>query len=111
MTITLKQAIQKLQNSQNPVNFVNDPEVLDFVSRVNDVGNQVAETVDTEYLLGILTFMKAFLMQNAHTEMVEDGDLELFEFLTNHMNSEEFSVILVLAFKFSAGLAIMEEMH
>lgn len=109
--ISLQEAIDIMDKTENPLDAANDPRLLQFIEDVDGAGVGVLEKHNDEYLASAVGLMMSSCIVKACESPSGDVDLMKMIKLSGLMDSDDFQIIMASAFKFVVGLSVIEELR
>lgn len=110
--INLREAIEIMESSDDPTALLSDERLIEFTSAVEDAGIEImkplAEEGEGEYAKAAVAFVQSGVIASLLSRT--NDPLEMLKIL-QLMQSDLFFTIITLAFKYSVGLAAIEELR
>lgn len=100
--LTLAEAVIRLR-SLGPIDSMNDPDLIEFVSVVGETGAKVLGSLSDEDKIGAV----GLVLSVAMGDLMHSGEYKTLMFLMNHM--EQLENIMAIALRTAVGLATIEE--
>jgi hypothetical protein len=109
--ISFQEAIDIMDKSENPMDAVNNPDLLTLLDDIDNAGVAALEKCNDDYLTSAVGLMMSNSIVKACEK--EDGTVDVLKMLKLHglMNSDDFQVMMLSAFKFAIGLSVIEELR
>lgn len=109
--ISLQEAIDIMDKTENPLDAANDPRLLQFINDVDAAGVGALEKHNDEYLASAVGLMMSSCIVKACESPSGDVDLMKMIKLSGLMGSDDFQTIMIAAFKFVVGISVIEELR
>ena len=102
--ISMKEAIHLLE-THSPQEMLGDERITDLINRIDSAGTEILRDLDEEYLMGMVSFMKAAVL----AVLIQDNDTDMGDI--KFMFSDTFSKAVTIVMKLSVGMSATEELR